>query len=176
MIDPPRRGQPYPGRLPPVFVQWRRLGGGLRAGLVVLPLIAIGGLLAVNIAVGVTAAVLLGGAAAATATYAKNRTDRHNAAVDRGEIRLVDDPHLDRRDPTDVPPDVAARVVAAGIVAAEVGSVARFDGGWLIHRRRRGELGVVLGDDGGQAFFHPRTGTDRWAVSEYRAGRGREPV
>ena len=69
------------------------------------------------------AAVFFAGVGAATATYAKNRTDRHNAAVDRGEVRTVD------------------QLVAEGYVAAAAGSGvagrARGPSVQLVHARHR---------------------------------------
>jgi hypothetical protein len=115
------------------------------------------------------------GAAAATATYVKNRTDRHNAAVDSGEIRVPPDPHLREVQPSAIEPAVQERLRDLGYPVPQIGRVRRFDGGWLVERRSRSELGVVVGDDGGLAFYDPRWVPDIRAATEYVAGRGREP-
>lgn len=172
MIAPPRKGEPYPARLPPVREQWRRLSPVLRRALVAAPLVVIGAAFALNVTAGVTVAVLLVGVAAATATFAKNRTDRHNAAVDRGEIRTVADPHF-RADGAPAP-SLVERLGGLGFAADDIGAVTRFDGGWLVRRRNPRDVAVVLGEDGGCAYFDPRTVSDLWAATEYLAGRGRE--
>ena len=77
-------GQPDP--IPPVREQWRRLPLSLRIPVVVVPLALAGALVLVNVAVGVSIAVLLAGVAAATVTFAKNRTDKLNAALAAGEF------------------------------------------------------------------------------------------
>ncbi len=51
-----------------------------------------------------------------------------------------------------------------------------FDGGCIVKRRNRTDVSVVVGDDGGIAYFDPRWVDDLRAASEYRAGRGREPA
>jgi hypothetical protein len=175
MIEPLRKGEPYPGRLPPVRVQWQRLPRLSRILVVVLPVALIGGLFAASVPAGVAAAVLGLGAAAATATYVKNRTDRHNAAVDSGEIRVPPDPHLREVQPSAIEPAVQERLRDLGYPVPQIGRVRRFDGGWLVERRSRSELGVVVGDDGGLAFYAPRWVPDIRAATEYVAGRGREP-
>ena len=175
MIEPLQKGEPYPGRIPPLRVQWQRLPWISRILIVVLPVALIAGLFAASTAAGVAAAVLGGGAAAATATYVKNRTDRHNAEVDRGEIRVPPDPHLRRVPPSTLEPDVQDRLTLLGYPVARIGRVHRFDGGWLVEQRSRGELGVVIGDDGGLAYYDPRWVPDIRAATEYLAGRGREP-
>ena len=116
------------------------------------------------------------GSGAATVMFAKNRSDRHNAAVDRGEIRAAPDPHFTTVARDEVPSGLLARLVERGCPPAEVGRVVRFDDGWIVRSKSPGGLAVVIGDDGGWARFEPRRVTDLWAVSEYRAGRGREPV
>ena len=175
MIEPLRKGEPYPGRLPPVRVQWRRLRPSVRALLVAFPAAITGALFAASVDAGVAAAVLSAGAGAATATYAKNRTDRHNAAVERGEIRVPPDPHLVPVAPSKLDAEVRDRLKRIGYSTAAIARVQRFDGGWLVERRKRAELGVVLGDDGGLAYFDPRWVPDIRAATEYIAGRGREP-
>lgn len=175
MIEPLRKGEPYPGRLPPVPVQWARLPRLSRILIVALPLVLIGGLFAASVAAGVAAAVLGLGAAAATATYVKNRSDRHNAAVDRGEIRVPPDPHLQRVHPQSIEPTARDRLARLGYPVAEIGRALRFDGGWLVERGSRAELAVVVGDDGGVAYYDPRWVPEIRAATEYLAGRGREP-
>jgi hypothetical protein len=157
-----------------VWQQWRRLPPGTRIVLVVVPVAVALVLLLTAPVFGVFVTVLLAGSAAATVVYHKNRTDRHNAAVERGEIRLVDDPHLRTADPDDLDAHQTARLHGLGFDTGRLGAVQRFDGGWLVKRRTRAELAVVLGDDGGAALFDPRAVTDLRAASEYRAGRGRE--
>ncbi len=94
VIDPLPKGEPYPGRLPPLRTQWRRVSPGVRLGVILGPLLLLVILFAASVQIGTVAAVMVVGVWAATAVYVKNRTDRHNAAVDRGEIRIVADPHL----------------------------------------------------------------------------------
>ena len=175
MIEPLRKGEPYPGRLPPVRVQWQRLPAAARVLLIVPPAALVAGLFAASVAAGVAAAVLAAGAGVATATYVKNRTDRHNAAVDSGDIRVPPDPGLRRVDPSTVEPLVLQRLSSLGYPSQELGRVHRFDGGWLVQKRRRGELAVVIGDDSGLAYYDPRWVPDIRAATEYLAGRGREP-
>ncbi|HEX4864963.1 MAG TPA: hypothetical protein VFV02_12880 [Acidimicrobiales bacterium] len=176
MIEPLRKGEPYPGRIPPVRAQWARVNPVARLIIVVFPVAIVGGLFAASVAAGVAAAVLAVGVALATATYVKNRTDRHNAAVDRGEIRVPPDPHLTRVEPSSMSPELLQRLAALGYPAGRLARVQRFDGGWLAERRQRTELGVVLGDDGGIAYYDPRWVPDVRAATEYLAGRGREPL
>ena len=175
MIEPLRKGEPYPGRLPPVREQWRRLRAASRALIIAVPSGIVVVLFAVSVAAGVAAAVLALGAGLATGTYVKNRTDRHNAAVDRGEIRVPPDPNLRRVDPSSLEPEVRHRLTAVGFAINEIGRVERFDGGWLVEPRRRAELAVVLGDDGGLAYYDARWVPDMRAATEFTAGRGREP-
>lgn len=175
MISPPRRDQAYPGRLPPVRQQWMRLRFGARLALIVVPLVILAAIAAVDTAAGATIAVLVVGLAAATATYVKNRTDRHNAAVERGEIPVVSDPHLVDENPASLPPEVLSKLRLDSLEPAGIGRVRRFDGGWIIGRRDPRDVAVLVGDDGGWARFDPRRVNDLWAVAEYRAGRGREP-
>ena len=111
---------------------------------------------------------------AASAVYIKNRTDRHNAAVQRGEIRVAPDPHFHTFAPDGVPGDVVERSAALGHARDQLGRVTRFDNGWVVYQRNPRDVAVVLGDDGGWARFDPRTVTDLWAVTEYNAGRGRD--
>ncbi|MGH9055044.1 MAG: hypothetical protein ACRDYY_04145 [Acidimicrobiales bacterium] len=174
MIDPPRRDQPYPGRLPPVWQQWTRLDFALRVAIVGVPCVVIALLFAASIPAGVAAAVVLGGMGAATGIYVMNRTDRHNAAVERGEIAVVDDPHFEPTTLFELDPSVALRLEQLGYPAHDVGRVVHFDGGWLVQRRNRADVSVVVGEDGGWAFYDPRRVTALWAASEYLAGRGRE--
>lgn len=162
----------YPGRLPPVGVQWARLSGTARAATVAVPLLVIGLAFAAGARVGAVIAVMVVGAAAASAVYVKNRTDRHNAAVDRGEITVVADPGFAPATAADLP---AGRLHSVGgFDTGDVGRVVRFDGGWIVGHRNPRDVAVVLGDDGGWARFDPRVVTDLWAVAEYRAGRGRD--
>ena len=174
MIDPPPRDEPYPGLLPPVRVQWGRLSLTTRVAVTVVPAAIAVLLLITAPLLGVFVAVLVAGSGAATLVYAKNRTDRHNAAVDRGEIRTVPDPHLRRAGTDELDVDVMQRLYELGFESDRLGRVHRFDEGWLVERRSRTELAVVLGDDGGAALYDPRSVTDLRAASEYRAGRGRE--
>jgi hypothetical protein len=176
MIDPLPKGESYPGRLPPVRAQWRRLSPGVRTAVIVGPLVVIGAVLAASLAVGTVVAVMLVGAWAASAVYVKNRTDRHNAAVDRGEIRVVADPHLRPSSLGIFDASALARLGELGFARDDIDQVTTFDGGVIVKRRSRHELAVVVGDDGGVAFFDPRWVDDLRAASEYRAGRGREPA
>ena len=176
MIEPLRKGEPYPGRLPGVRTRWRRLSGNTRLAIVGVPLLVVGLLLAADVTIGVVAAVMVGGVAAATAVYAKNRTDRHNAAVDRGEIRVVADPHLLPVSAAALDGPVLERLAALDYPSYDIGDVTRFDGGWIVKRRNRRDVSVVVGDDGGHAYFDPRWVDDLRAAAEYRAGRGREPT
>jgi hypothetical protein len=174
VIDPPPKGEPYPGRLPPVRDQWGALSLGLRSALVAVPVLVVAVLLLVNLDVGATVAVLLAGAAAATVTFAKNRTDRHNASVDRGEIAVAEDLHLSATAASDLDARVLAVLEQLGHDSDDIGRVTRFDGGWIVRRRNPRDVASVVGDDGGCALFDPRTVTEMWAASEYLAGRGRE--
>jgi hypothetical protein len=176
VIEPLRKGQPYPGRLPGVRTRWRRLHRSTRLAIVGVPLLFVAILLAADVTIGVVAAVMVGGVAAATAVYAKNRTDRHNAAVDRGEIRVVADPHLLPLSPRALDESVLERLAVLDYPSHDIGDVTRFDGGWIIKRRNRRDVSVVVGDDGGHAYFDPRWVDDLRAAAEYRAGRGREPA
>lgn len=174
MISPPRRDDLYPGRLPPVREQWLRLPVAARAASVAVPLIVIGIVLAISLTAGATVGVLIVGMWVATVVYAKNRTDRHNAAVDAGEITVLPDPHFRPASGQDLPTDVLERADDLGRDPTRIGRVVRFDGGWIVKRRNPRDVAVVIGDDGGWARFDPRTVTDLWAVGEYLAGRGRD--
>jgi hypothetical protein len=176
VIEPLRKGQPYPGRLPGVRTRWRRLHRTTRLAIVGVPLLFVAILLAADVTIGVVAAVMVAGVAAATAVYAKNRTDRHNAAVDRGEIQVVADPHLLPLSAAALDESVLERLAALDYPSCDIGDVTRFDGGWIIKRRNRRDVSVVVGDDGGHAYFDPRWVDDLRAAAEYRAGRGREPA
>jgi hypothetical protein len=176
MIEPLPRGEPYPGRMPPLRTQWRRLGRGTRFALVGVPVVLIALLFAFGSTIGVVALVLIGGAGAASVVYVKNRTDRHNAAVDRGEIRVVGDPHVRPVPAGALAPDLVARLAGLGYDAEGIAKVARFDGGWIVRSRDRYAIGVVVGDDGEHARFDPIRVDDLRAASEYRAGRGRDPA
>ncbi len=175
MISPPRPDQAYPGRLPPVYQQWLQLRFGFRVVLVVVPVVVLAAIAALNAAAGATIAVLVVGLAAATAVYVKNRTDRHNAAIDRGEIPVVADPHFSDADPGSLPPEVVAKLRLDRLEPAGIGRVQRFDAGWIVRRRNPRDVAVLVGDDGGWARFDPRRVNELWAVAEYQAGRGREP-
>lgn len=175
MISPPRPDQPYPGRLPPVRRQWSRLGIATRVLLVALPVVVLVAVTAVDTTAGATIAVLVVGMAAATAVYMKNRTDRHNAAVDRGEIPVAPDPHFAPAPPAALPSEVMGVLERDHLYADDIGRVQRYDSGWIVRRRNPRDVAVLVDDDGGWARFDPRTVTDLWAVTEYRAGRGHEP-
>lgn len=164
----------YPGRLPPVREQWARLAQPVQVATVVAPLVVIGLAFAIDVRAGATIAVLLVGMAAATVVYVKNRTDRHNAAVDRGEVRVIPDPGFRAVDADQLPADLVGRLGDFGRNRSDIGQVTRFDDGWIVRQRNPRDVAVVLGDDGGWARFDPRTVTDLWAVGEYRAGRGRD--
>jgi len=176
VIEPLRKGDPYPGRRPPVSQQWLALSVGTRVALVGVPLVLLAALIAASRPAGVAAAVLVVGVAAATITYVKNRTDRHNAAIDRGELTVPADPHITRVDPSTLDNALIERLGQAGLQRDDIGSVSRFDGGWIVRRRNPRDVASVLGDDGGLAFFDPRWVPDLHAATEYLAGRGREPV
>lgn len=175
MIEPLTKGQPYPGRRPSVPEQWRELPIGARLAVTGVPAAVVLLLLAIDLAAGAAAAVLVIGAAAATVTYVKNRTDRHNVAIDRGELRVPDDPHLARADPSTLDRSTRDRLAALGYDGTELGQVKRFDGGWIAKRRNLRDIAVVVGDDGGVAYYDPRWVPDIHAATEYLAGRGREP-
>ncbi len=174
MIEPLPRGEPYPSRLPPLRTQWRRLRRGTRPALVGIPIVVIAILFGAGSTIGVVGLVLVVGVAAASVVYVKNRTDRHNAAVDRGEIRVVADPHVQPFAVESLDEDVRERLNRLGYPAREIGVVARFDGGWIVKRRDRNALAVVVGDDGEFARFDPSRVDDLRAASEYQAGRGRD--
>jgi hypothetical protein len=176
LIEPLRKGEPYPGRLPAVRTQWRRLSRSTRLAIVIPPLVLVAVVLIADVTIGLVVAVMVIGAGTATAVYAKNRTDRHNAAVDRGEIRVVPDPHLRPLTAASLDTGVLDRLAVVGYPANDIGEVTRFDGGWIVKRRNRRDVSVVIGEDGGHAFFDPRWVDDLRAAAEYRAGRGREPV
>jgi hypothetical protein len=175
VIEPLRKGEPYPARLPGVHERWRRLGRSTRLAIVGVPAVLVGLILAADVTIGVTVGVMVFGVGAATAVYAKNRTDRHNAAIDRGEIQPVADPHLLRLDRSALNAPALERLAALDYPAHDIGEVTRFDGGWIVKRRNRRDVSVVVGDDGGHAYFDPRWVDDLRAAAEYRAGRGREP-
>ena len=175
MIDPLPKGEPYPGRLPPLRTQWRRVSPGVRIGVVLGPALLLVILFLASVQLGAVVAVMVVGVWAATAVYVKNRTDRHNAAVDRGEIRIVADPHLEAIRPGALDALAVDRLGRLGYPPGDIGQVTRFDGGCIVKRRNRRDVSVVLGDDGGVAYFDPRWVDDLRAASEYRAGRGREP-
>jgi hypothetical protein len=162
--------------MPPVWQQWRQLAPRTRALALAIPIVFAAVVLAVSLVLGVFVLVLLVGSALATVVYAKNRTDRHNAAVDRGEIRVADDPNFRPASVADLDATALARLDQLGIDRTRLGRVVRFDGGVLVKQRTRTELAAVLGDDGGAALFDPRAVTDLRAASEYRAGRGREVI
>ena len=174
MISPPRRDDLYPGRLPPVRAQWGRLAPGTRIAAVAVPLAVVGLFFALDVRAGVTVAVLVTGMALATVVYVKNRSDRHNAAVDRGEVQVVPDPHFRPAAVEDLPTGWPETIAELGPDLQRVGRVTRFDGGWIVRQRNPRDVAVVLGDDEGWARFDPRTVTDLWAVAEYQAGRGRD--
>jgi hypothetical protein len=161
--------------LPPLREQWARISPPLRVAVVGGPLLVALLIFVVSVPAGTAIAVMVVGADLATVTYVKNRTDRHNAAIERGEITVRDDPHLRLVSPADLDPDVVERLSAIGYPPPDLGEVLRFDGGWLVKRRNPGDVGVVVGDDQGCARFDPRSVTDLWAATEYLAGRGREP-
>lgn len=174
MIEPLSRGEPFPGRRATVREQWRELPGGTRVAALSVPLVIIAAVLAVNLAAGVAVAVLLIGAAAATVTYVKNRTDRHNAAIDRGELRVPDDPHLARVDTATLDRALLQRLADLGYGPGDLGQAKRFDGGWIAKHRNLRDIAVVVGDDGGIAYFDPRWVPDVHAATQYLAGNGRE--
>ncbi len=175
MISPPRRDQAFPGRIPPVRQQWSRLSLPVRVAVTAGPVVVLAAIAAVNAVAGVTIAVLVLGLAAATVVYVKNRTDLHNAAVDRGDIPLAADPHFSDVDRESLPTAVLTKLRLDHLEPAGIGRVRRFDGGWIVRRRNPRDVAVLIGDDGGWARFDPRRVNDLWAVTEYRAGRGREP-
>ncbi len=154
--------------------QWADLPGVARLAAVALPLAVIGLAFALDVRAGATIAVLVVGMAAASVVYVKNRSDRHNAAVDRGEVRVIPDPGFRPVAPDEVPDEVRARLDRFGPDHDGIGRVTRFDGGWIVRQRNPRDVAVVLGDDGGWASFDPRTVTELWAVGEYRAGRGHD--
>ena len=142
--------------------------------MIAIPIVVTALVAAIDLRAGATIGVLLLGIGAATGVYAKNRTDRHNAAVDAGEIDVVPDPHFRSGRVDEVPADLLAQADDIGRDPAQIGRVVRFDRGWIVGRRNPKDVAVVIGDDGGWARFDPRTVTDLWAVGEYSAGRGRD--
>ena len=175
MIEPLRKGDPYPGRRPPLLEQWSELPVPTRWAVTAGPVLAVVVVLVLNLAAGAAAAVLVLGAAAATVVYVKNRTDRHNAAIDRGELVVPDDPHIRRSDPSELDANTLVMLDRVGY-GGDIGTVKRFDGGWIVRRRSPRDIAVVIGSDGGVAFFDPRWVPDLVAATEYLAGRGREPA
>jgi hypothetical protein len=145
-----------------------------KVAIVTPPLVVVAIVLAINVTFGVVLAVLFAGSAAATVTYIKNRTDRHNAAVDRGEIPMAADPHFSPV--TGLDAGLVRALEQIDYPTTRLGAVVRFDGGWLVKRRNRTEFAVVIGDDGGYAYFDSRVVSDLRAATEYMAGRGREPA
>jgi hypothetical protein len=139
-----------------------------------VPVVLVALILAADVAVGVVAGVMVFGVGAATAVYIKNRTDRHNAAVDRGEIRTVADPHLLPLSRVALGPTVLEQLAVLDYPEHDIGEVIRFDGGWIVKRRNRRDVAVVVGDDRGHAYFDPRWVDNLRAATEYRAGRGRD--
>jgi hypothetical protein len=176
VIDPLPKGEPYPGRLPPLRAQWRRLPQRSQVTIVGIPTLVVVALLATSSALGVVVAVMVAGAGVVSAVYVKNRTDRHNAAVDRGEIRVVPDPHLRPVTRDALSPPTFERLGRLGYQPGQIGQVVRFDGGWIVGTKNRHDVSVVIGDDGGTAYFDPRSVDELRAASEYRAGRGHEPT
>lgn len=146
-----------------------------RCAITVAPLVAIAVVLVLNPAAGAAVAVLVVGAAAATVMYVKNRTDRHNAAIDRGELVVPDDPHIRRSDPSSFDAGVLAILDRLGY-GGDIGTVKRFDGGWIVRKRNPRDIAVVIGSEGGVAFFDPRWVPDLVAATEFLAGRGLEPL
>jgi hypothetical protein len=175
MIDPLPKDEPYPGRLPPLRIQWRRVSRPAQFAIVGGPVLVVVILVAANAALGAVVGVMFAGVGLASVVYAKNRTDQHNAAVDRGEIRVAADPHLRREAPGSVDQAVRERLAGLGFSPDDTGQVTGFDGGWIVKRRNRRDVSVVVGNDGGFAYFDPRWVDDLRAATEYRAGRGREP-
>jgi len=176
MIEPLSKSEPYPARLPPLRTQWLRVHRWARYAIVGIPLVLVAVLCTVNIDIGVVAAVMAAGVGAASMVYVKNRTDRHNAAVDRGEIRVVADPHLQRIPVATLDVALLDRLDALGQTTGDIGHVIRFDGGWIVKGRNLRAISLVIGDDGEWAHFDPTRVDDLRAASEYRAGRGREPA
>jgi hypothetical protein len=176
VISPPLKGDQYPGLLPPFRDQWRNLAARTRATVIGVPLVIALLILLANVKAGLTLLVLFAGVEAASAVFVKNRTDRHNAAIGRGEIPRVPDPNFRSVDAIQLPVEVSARISRLGFPDDDIGTVLRFDGGWLVKHRNPRDVGVVAGDDGGAALFDPRRVTDLWAASEYLAGRGHEPA
>ncbi|HET6966427.1 MAG TPA: hypothetical protein VFH58_16765 [Acidimicrobiales bacterium] len=160
--------------MPTVRVQWANLSPGPKAASLLVPLMVILAALGVDLRAGATMAVFVLGILAATVVYVKNRTDRHNAAVERGEIPAMADPHFRPAGHDELPPGALERIDGMVDDPRGVGRVARFDGGWIVRRRNPRDVALVIGDDGGWARFDPRTVTDLWAVREYLAGRGRD--
>jgi hypothetical protein len=142
--------------------------------IVGVPVVVVALILAADVAVGMVAAVMVFGVGAATAVYIKNRTDRHNAAVDRGEIETVEDPHLRPLTGAGLEPTVVDRLATLDYPEHDIGEVIGFDGGWIVKRRNRRDVAVVVGEDGGHAYFDPRWVDNLRAATEYRAGRGRD--
>ena len=175
MIEPLPKGEPYPGRLPPLRVQWRRVSRRAQVAIVGLPVLLVLIFVAADSALGAVVGVMVAGVGVASVVYVKNRTDRHNAAVDRGEIRVAADPHLRRESLAALDQTVRDRLVGLGFPPDDTGQVTGFDGGWIVKRRNGRDVSVVVGDDGGFAYFDPRWVDDLRAATEYRAGRGREP-
>jgi hypothetical protein len=144
-------------------------------GVIAGPVVVVGVVLLLNVTAGATAAVFAVGVGAASVMFVKNRSDRRNAAIDRGEIAFAGDPHLRAASVEEVPSPVLAALAGRGLLSDQVGQVTRFDGGWVLRRRNPRHISVVAGDDGGWAQYDPRVVSDQWAAMEYNAGRGLEP-
>jgi hypothetical protein len=142
--------------------------------IVGIPVVLVVLLLAADVTIGLAVAVMVFGVGAATAVYIKNRTDRHNAAVDRGEIPTVADPHLVPLTRAALDPAVLERLATLDYPEHDIGEVIHFDAGWIVKRRNRRDVAVVVGEDGGHAYFDPRWVDNLRAATEYRAGRGRD--
>ena len=176
MISPPLKGEPYPGLIPPFREQWGRLSTRTRVTIMGVPAAVAALIMIANLRAGLTTLVLFAGVEAASAVFVKNRTDRHNAAVERGEIASVADPHFQAAEAFELPAEVSFRLAGLGFPGDDIGTVLRFDSGWLVKHRNPRDVGAVVGDDGEAALFDPRRVTDLWAVTEYLAGRGHEPA
>lgn len=174
MISPPSKTDIFPGRLPPLRQQWARLSGSTQILVIAVPSVVTVVLLIINVTAGVSVGVMLIGVAAVSAVFVKNRTDRHNAAVDSGEIAVPDGAGLRPARVDDLPAGIRAGMGHWGVGESAIGQVWRFEGGWLITNRNPRDVALVAGDDGGWARYDPLRVPDVWAVSEYLAGRGRE--
>ena len=145
--------------------------------MIVLPVVVVIALFAASVQLGAVAAVMVVGVWAASGGVCQ---EPHRPPQRRGRPRR--DPDRGRSSPArrcrsarSAAP-LVDRLRQLGFPPNDIGQVTGFDGGCIVKRRNRRDVSVVVGDDGGVAYFDPRWVDDLRAASEYRAGRGREPT